>query len=154
MRLYLVQHAEAKSEEEDPARPLTEKGLADIKKVALYLKEHADIKVAQINHSGKTRAEQTAQALAEALAPPRGIAKAEGLEPLADPRLWAERLARLDEDTILVGHLPHLSRLASRLICGDEERKVVSFQMGGVVCLERDAEGNWSVRWALTPELV
>jgi len=55
---------------------------------------------------------------------------------------------------MLVGHLPHLSRLASRLICGDEERKVVSFQMGGVVCLERDAEGNWSVRWALTPELV
>jgi len=40
------------------------------------------------------------------------------------------------------------------LICGDEERKVVEFQMGGVVCLERDAEGSWAVRWALTPELV
>jgi len=154
MRLYLVQHAEAKSEEEDPARPLTEKGLADIRKVARHLKEHADIKVAEIVHSGKTRAEQTAQVLAEALAPPRGIAKAEGLEPLADPGLWAERLAKLDEEVMLVGHLPHLSKLASKLILGDEERKVVSFQMGGVVCLERDAEGNWAVRWALTPELV
>ena len=37
---------------------------------------------------------------------------------------------------------------------GSSERKVVSFQMAGVVCLERDAEGNWAVRWALTPELV
>ena len=84
MRLYLVQHAEAKSEAEDPTRPLTEKGLADIKRVARHLKEHANIKVAEINHSGKTRAEQTAQVLAEALAP-RGVAKGEGLEPLADP---------------------------------------------------------------------
>lgn len=154
MRLYLVQHTEAKSEEEDPARPLTEKGLADIKRVARHLREHAAIKLAEIAHSGKTRAEQTAQVLAEALAPLRGLAKAEGLEPLADPKPWAERLAELDEDIMLVGHLPHLSRLTSRLILDDEERKVVRFQMGGVVCLERDTEGNWAVRWALTPELV
>jgi len=36
MFLYLVQHAEAKKEEEDPARGLSEKGLQDIKKMAAY----------------------------------------------------------------------------------------------------------------------
>jgi len=154
MRLYLVQHAAAKSEEEDPERPLSGRGWEDIRRVARYLKEHVDIRVEEIKHSGKLRAEQTAQALAEELSPPKGIAKVEGLEPLADVELWAERLAKIDEETMLVGHLPHLSRLASRLILGDEEQKVVSFRMGGVVCLERDEEGNWSVGWTLIPELV
>ena len=31
MFLYLVQHAEAKREEEDPQRPLSEKGIKDLK---------------------------------------------------------------------------------------------------------------------------
>ncbi|MCL4500363.1 MAG: hypothetical protein M1438_00725 [Deltaproteobacteria bacterium] len=37
MLLYLVQHAEAKSEAEDPQRDLTAKGLRDIQKTAAYL---------------------------------------------------------------------------------------------------------------------
>ncbi len=37
MFLYLVQHAEAKREEEDPLRPLSENGLRDIKKVAFHV---------------------------------------------------------------------------------------------------------------------
>ncbi|MFQ6091044.1 MAG: phosphohistidine phosphatase SixA, partial [Candidatus Bipolaricaulia bacterium] len=102
MRLYLVQHAEAKSKEEDPARPLSGRGEEDIRRVARYLKEHADIRVEEIKHSGKRRAEQTAQALAEELTPAKGSAKAEGLEPLADVELWAKRLAEIDEDTMLV----------------------------------------------------
>ena len=36
MLLYLVQHAEAKREEEDPARGLTDKGWKDIRRVAGY----------------------------------------------------------------------------------------------------------------------
>ena len=30
MRVYLVQHGESKSEEEDPQRKLTEKGIGDV----------------------------------------------------------------------------------------------------------------------------
>ena len=30
MRIYLVQHAEAKPKEEDPERPLTEKGVLNL----------------------------------------------------------------------------------------------------------------------------
>ena len=33
MRLYLVQHGEAKSEEEDPDRPLTDRGASDVRRV-------------------------------------------------------------------------------------------------------------------------
>ena len=34
MKLYLVQHGEAKKEAEDSSRPLTDKGKADAEKVA------------------------------------------------------------------------------------------------------------------------
>jgi broad specificity phosphatase PhoE len=34
MRLYLVQHGEAKSEAEDPDRPLTDRGAAYVREVA------------------------------------------------------------------------------------------------------------------------
>jgi phosphohistidine phosphatase len=156
MRLYLVQHAEAKSKQEDPARPLSKQGEKDIRRIAAYLKEHAEIQVKEILHSGKTRAEQTAQALAEKLAPPRGISKTEGLKALADVEIWAKRLslAETDEDTMLVGHLPHLSRLTSRLVYGIEEREMVSFNPGGVLCLVKDEGGSWSVSWMLIPALV
>jgi phosphohistidine phosphatase len=55
---------------------------------------------------------------------------------------------------MLVGHLPHLSRLVSRLLGLDADRTVVQFRMGGVTRLERDASGAWVVRWVLPPDLV
>jgi phosphohistidine phosphatase len=53
---------------------------------------------------------------------------------------------------MLVGHLPHLSRLASALLLGDPGREIVRFRMGAIVCLVR-AEGRWLLQWVLTPEL-
>lgn len=154
MNLYLVQHAEAKREEEDPERPLSEKGWADIRKVADYIAKHIDINVSAINHSGKTRARQTAETLAEYLNPPEGIKQAEGLEPLAEPSVWGKRLAEMKEDTILVGHLPHLLKLSAYLLAQDETKKILNFSMGGIVCLRRDESGTWSVRWMIVPEIL
>ncbi|UCD83967.1 MAG: phosphohistidine phosphatase SixA [Deltaproteobacteria bacterium] len=154
MNLYLVQHAEAKRKEEDPDRPLSEKGWADIRKVAAYIADHIDIKVSAITHSRKTRARQTAEALAEYLKPPKGIQEAEGLEPLAEPSVWADRLAGIKEDTMLVGHLPHLVKLSAYLLSHDENKKILNFSMGGIVCLGRDESGDWSVRWMIIPEIL
>jgi len=55
---------------------------------------------------------------------------------------------------MLVGHQPHLSHLASRLLGLDRDRAVVRFQMAGVVRLDRDEAGQWEVRWVFPPELV
>ena len=154
MRLYLVQHAEAKREEEDPSRPLSEKGLEDITKVAKYAEKHLKIRVDLIIHSGRLRARQTADVLAEYLRPISGVMKAEGLEPLADPKVWRNRLAETATDTMFVGHLPHLSRLTGLLLFGDESKEVVAFKMGGIVCLERDEVGRWTVQWMVTPEIL
>ena len=154
MVLYLVQHAEAKKEEEDPLRDLTEKGHLDIESVAHHLKR-LNVQVNQILHSGKTRAQTTATILARHLHPPAGLKEASGLAPLDDPQIWADRIAALDdEDIMLVGHLPHLGKLAAILMSGDKDRSVINFQMGGAVRLRRMAAGQWAVDWMIVPEVI
>jgi phosphohistidine phosphatase len=105
-------------------------------------------------HSGKIRAQSTAKVLATHLRPPAGVLEGPGLAPLDDPEIWAERLANLDEDILLVGHLPHLARLAAILLSGNKERTVINFQMAGVVRLRRMEAGQWAVDWMLVPEII
>ncbi|MEW5957170.1 MAG: phosphohistidine phosphatase SixA [Chloroflexota bacterium] len=154
MNLYLVQHAEAKTREEDADRSLSTTGWADIRKVAAYVAGHGDIRVRQINHSGKTRARQTAEALAEALQPIEGISDIPDLAPKDDPVVWVRYLAETTRDLMLVGHLPHLSRLAGLLLCQDAAKTIIDFQKGGVVCLNRNDAGEWALRWMVIPEIV
>jgi len=153
MFLYLVQHAEAKREEEDPARPLSEKGAQDIARVAAYSAQ-LNIRIDKIFHSTKLRAKQTAGILFENLKPMKGISEIDGLSPLDDVNVWAERLKGLQENVMLVGHLPHLARLASLLLFGDADRNIVSFKMGGIVCLKKDDVGTWSLQWMLVPDVI
>ena len=153
MLLYLVRHAEAKREEEDPSRGLSEKGLNDITRVATYI-AGLDISVSQIFHSGKTRALQTSEVLAEHLKPKEGISSTDGLAPLDGPEIWLERLSKIKEDIALVGHLPHLCKLAALLLCGDKEKYIVNFKTGGMVCLKRAEDGNWSLEWMIIPEVI
>ena len=120
----------------------------------MHIARHADILIRHINHSGKTRTRQTAEILAEALQPTEGIADIPDLAPLDDPVVWVSYLTETTRNLMLVGHLPHLSKLAALLLCQDESKTVVKFLMGGVVCLGRDEEGNWSLHWMVTPEIV
>jgi phosphohistidine phosphatase len=150
--VYLVQHAEA-GKERDSCKDLTQKGRLDIESVAHHLKR-LNVQVRRIFHSGKTRARSTAEVLAHHLNPPLGIAEAPGLAPLDDPEVWAQRINQLDEDTLLVGHLPHLGRLAAILLAGDQEKDVVNFQMGGALRLRRMAADQWAVDWMIVPETI
>ena len=156
MFLYLVQHAEAKREEKDPRRDLTGKGLRDlrdIESVALHMKR-LNVQVRQIFHSGKTRAQSTANVLARHLQPPAGVSEAPGLAPLDDPEIWVGQIAEIDENILLVGHFPHLGRLAAILMSGDKARSVINFQKGGVVRLRRMEAGQWAVDWMIVPEII
>jgi phosphohistidine phosphatase len=153
MFLYLAQHAEAKGKEEDPARDLTPKGLMDIESVAHHLKR-LNVQVSRVVHSGKTRARTTAQVLAQHLNPGAEVSEAPGLAPLDDPAIWAERIAQTEEDILLVGHLPHLARLAALLLSGDQARDVINFRMGGVVRLSRMEAGQWAIDWMIVPEII
>ncbi len=151
MKIYLVQHGEAEAKSVDPARPLTARGRADVERAAA-LAARLGVQITHIRHSGKTRAEQTAQILGEALAPPGGVVAVSGLDPKDDVRPVAAALEREAQPVMLVGHLPFLARLAGRLLAGDEEQAPVEFHTAGIVCLNYE-EGRWQVAWAMTPEM-
>ena len=55
---------------------------------------------------------------------------------------------------MLVGHLPHVGKLASLLLCVGGGQSVVSFQTGGILSLEKGEGGTWSVRWMLVPAIL
>jgi phosphohistidine phosphatase len=150
MILYLVQHAEARSKEEDPSRSLSDEGREHIRNVAEFVKG-LDIKVRHILHSGKMRALQTAQILEQYIQSEMGVEEADGLAPMDDPGIWSVRLAQMSENTMIVGHLPHLAKLSTELLCGSKVKDIISFQMGNILCLKRSFDGNWMVEWIIKP---
>jgi len=152
MDLFLVRHGQAKSEAEDPARSLSPAGEEASERVAKWLRG-LGVKVTEIRHSGKKRAEQTASVFARYLSPARGLVAASGLNPMDDFRLVADELGEYRGSLMIVGHLPFLGRLAGLLVAGDPECEVVHFQNAGVVCLG-EYEGRWSVEWAVVPSLL
>jgi phosphohistidine phosphatase len=154
MDLYLMQHGEATAEADDPARPLTDAGRAAVAQVAARAKQ-VGVRIDTCVHSGKLRAEQTAQVLADAVSGGT-VDSQDGLAPNdpVDPLVHSLG-ERTDESSIaLVGHLPFLDRLASSLIAGDADGQVISFQMGGLVKLvpKRDRDG-YAVAWLLAPDI-
>jgi phosphohistidine phosphatase len=151
MFLYLVQHGEANSAGEDPTRGLTEKGVQNVRDVSAHAKM-LNAKPNWIYHSGKARSMQTAQMLAEHLKLEKGLSETDGLSPMDDPLIWAKRIAAMNNDVMIVGHLPHLARLAGLLLCGDKEKTPVDFKMGGMVCLKRLDDGRWAVEWMIVPQ--
>jgi phosphohistidine phosphatase len=150
MDFFLVRHGQAKADHEDPKRPLSERGRIEVENVARAAAARR-IQVAQIFHSDKLRAKQTAEILAQFLAPHLGLREIKGLSPDDDPEIAKAELEAADEPLILVGHLPHLGRLASLLISGDRERLAVGFQPAEMVCLSHLGKA-WEMKWTLTAE--
>lgn len=152
MRIYLVQHGEAKDQAVDSERPLTDQGKEDITRVAGFLSLFERPKPSLIVHSDKLRAVQTAKMFAEAWQILR-LQESSGLAANAMPEVWANRLQEMTEDVLLVGHLPHLSKLASLLVQGDAEKDTFVFRHGGCVCLERKESGGYQVLWQMNPTM-
>ena len=151
VKVYLVQHGKAMSEEQDPERPLTDLGRQETAWVA-DVAARLGLEVGQIRHSGRLRAEQTAEILGEALEPADGVVPAPGMSPLDNVEPAAEDLEAASEPMMLVGHLPYVERLAGRLLTGNAGQIVVDFANSGIVCLERKVE-RWQVVWIITPEI-
>src|SRR4051794_32471819 len=99
-----MQHGEAASEQEDPQRPLTASGRASVQNVARRARD-AGVRLARCFHSGKLRAEQSAELLADALGVARGAPRA-GLAPNDPPKPIAEWLRDFEAPAAaVVGHL-------------------------------------------------
>lgn len=153
MRIYFAQHGLAVAKEVDPERPLSKEGWEDVRRLARFL-EGTDLRVGQVLHSGKVRAQQTANLLAETLLPGGQPQSRDGLNPNDPVELLSTEIAAWTTDTLVVGHLPFLGRLASLLLVSDPDRPILGFQPGTLACLQRDPAGHWTLAWMIRPEVI
>ncbi len=151
--LYLIRHAHAVTAAEDPARPLSRSGRKQVKVLGRYLRRLGIEQPEAIWHSSLVRSAETAERLKRHwdLAVPLTLMV--GLEP--DDDLWrvVRRLRDLDQTVALVGHEPHLSALASRLLAGRAAPVCFIFEKSAVLALE-GGPTRWRVRWHLSPEVI
>lgn len=152
MKILLQQHGAALAPTPDAERVLTAQGRNDIEHMAIVLQAGA-VRVQQVLHSGKQRAQQTAEIMAHRIGSPNALAAVAGLAPDDPVKPFCETLDGLDNDTLVVGHQPFMGRLASILVTGRTEPPLVRFVPGAVVCLERDLNGGYAVTWMLPPTL-
>ncbi|MFO8085599.1 MAG: phosphohistidine phosphatase SixA [Desulfobacterales bacterium] len=152
MALYLVQHGKNLPKDKDPHKGLSEKGLAEIKRIAEVAAQYG-VKVSKILHSGKTRAKQTAQVFASLLHIQSEIEQVDGINPLDDVTVLAKKLDS-EENIMIVGHLPFMEKLTSYLVVGSDEYPIFKFQNGGIVCLDKEPDfKRWIIKWTLMPNI-
>src|SRR5258708_4671778 len=147
MVLYLVRHAEALQADPRPLSPFGRRQAEDMARRAAK----AGARPARILHSGKLRAQETAEILAAALRTgqntPRDVRAVTGLRPDDDSESAAELARESAEDLMLVGHLPHMADLAACLL---RTQASISFPTATMVCLERGPV--WKLLWRITGE--
>ncbi len=139
IKLFLVQHGDAVPDEVDTTRPLSERGAAQAKRAGEFLKK-LPVYPELILHSGKKRAEQTAEIISYALGGVK-MEKRPFLNPKDGIEGILEEIARFKVSVMIVGHMPFLGRLASKLVCGDESKALIDIHNASPLILVRTEEG-------------
>jgi phosphohistidine phosphatase len=148
--ILILRHGQAKAKEEDPQRGLSDRGRSEVERVAGALSSFLP-PLAEIRHSGKLRAGETALIMARAVGAEKRVRAHPGLDPDDPASAAAAELEAWTGNLAVVGHLPHLNRLISLLLTGRDTPELFHLPAAGAVCLERE-QGLWRVRWMLTPE--
>jgi phosphohistidine phosphatase len=153
MELILWRHAEAEIGEPDLGRKLTPRGEKQARRSAEWL--HSNLPdSARIYVSPATRAQQTAQALAELSQ--RKFRTVEQIAPGASVQdvLLAVDWPNSKTPVVIVGHQPTLGQVASWLVAGEEQDW--SVKKSGIWWLssrERDGAEQIIVRAVINPDM-
>ena len=153
MRLYLVQHGDAVPKDVDPERPLSDQGRADIQRLQEWLSSQ-NVGLAQILHSGKARARETAEILRPLLKSPSQIYEGQGLAPNDSPESFLHQLRDPKKDTLVAGHLPFVARTVSQALTGAPDRHLVDFLPGSVAGIERNEGASWHLFLFMRPDFL
>jgi len=152
MKLYLMRHGDYVDASVNPEKPLSPKGMETVKKVGQFFKNYG-VKVDIIFHSTKKRAQQTAQIVRNLINEEAHIEPKDYLSPNDATENIIYDISSLDEDTLIVGHLPFLPTLVADLTCqGIQESPVQKMPAGSVVVLERDEDQRWNIVSVVMPD--
>jgi phosphohistidine phosphatase len=152
MWLYLVHHGDAVASDLDARRPLSDHGRLAVMQLAEQAAARG-VKPAAIWHSGKLRARQTAEAFWRACNPLAEFTAIRGLQPADIPQMLRDALLGESRDVMVVGHMPHLSRVLALLTSGADAD--APFPLNGMIALDggatakTDERALWNDGWRL-----
>lgn len=152
MKVYLMRHGEADEKRMPEGRHLSERGKADMNRLAAHLAP-LKIELDYVFHSEKLRARETAAILSGSFLVKEPLELRSYLSPESEITQMVEEIYALDCDVLLVGHMPFMGKLLSQLVVRDEATPVAAFRTGTLVCLEQVERERWAVSWMLTPDL-
>ena len=153
MRLYLVRHGNAVPKYVEKGRPLSNLGRQQVAALADFLRE-AEVRVQRVYHSGKLRAQQTAEMLATVVLPGGMIEQMDGLLPNDNPLAMAAQAEAWGDDVMLVGHNPYMEHLTARLTTGKVNHLVAYFETATAACFQYTGGGRWAIVWVIPPEVL
>lgn len=151
MHLYLLRHGEALPENLDPRRPLSERGKEQIKAAGNFLKR-SGAEIDAFYHSGKNRAQQSAEIVRQIVNPQAPLVRKEHLEPEDHVEEMMEVLKVCQENILIAGHLPYLAVLMAALLKGPQISHT-AYPTGTVAVLEKDASGGWNLSTLWSPSV-
>jgi phosphohistidine phosphatase len=137
----------------DPQRGLSEAGRVEITRLANFVKP-LSLQPAEVWHSGKARAEQTAQLLSTSLTGSPVMMQRLGLNPNDSPTNIAGDVEAVGRDLMLVGHLPFMSLLSSYFLAQGGPPEVLTFRTGTMACLKKAGSDGWHLEWMIHPGLL
>ncbi|MDQ3486458.1 MAG: phosphohistidine phosphatase SixA [Acidobacteriota bacterium] len=159
LELYLIRHGVAAERSDDypddSKRPLTNQGIAALKKEAKAL-VHLGVDFDQIISSPLVRTKQTAEVFAQALPSKPAVTLSDSLAPAGAPAAVFQELAKhmRKERIAIVGHEPNMGELAARLIGA---RVPLEFKKGAICRIDFEVfppKGVGSLRWFMPPRML
>ena len=152
MKLYLMQHALAYPSEENAERPLNPTGIEQAKAAAHGIKR-LGLGLDLIVTSPRRRAHQTAALISEGVRYPYSdILTTEALLPDQSPQSLLDLLQKepAESHILVVGHLPHLTKLTSNLMQGGE----LLIENAGLTCFDISEPKPARLEFHLTAKLL
>lgn len=159
IQLYLIRHGVAeepgKAWPDDARRPLTDEGMARLRKVTRGL-GHLGVKMDVLLTSPMVRARQTADIVASGLDPRPHIATMDSLAVGATvTAVFADLEKHSKRASVgLVGHEPNIGELMGRLLGSKRE---FAFKKGGICRIDVDTlppTARGELRWFLPPKVL
>ena len=157
MKLYFLRHAHALDGIDDAARPLSDQGRDDARKLAKFLKQ-TGIEFDAAHTSPLVRARETAEIILLASAGHKKSPKLEVVDAMTNHtssaafQTWLERLPTA-RHVLLVGHEPTISERVRRLL-GMIRPDAFEMPKGGLACLETEDRRHAVLKLFVSPKRI
>jgi len=153
MQLYIMRHGQAATPDGAMESELTRAGRLAIEQLAVRFSQSLSqqgLSLSTIFHSGKKRAEQTANIMAKSIIANTGCSILAGMRPNDDPQNIIETINHWQAPTLIVSHLPFIPRLGEILAGSNAEVRTIDILPGTIITLQ-PSNHHWQIVSIMSP---